>query len=141
MSVLARDGDLDLDALRKSLTEVAPDAVLDDHGTWLQRFIGLAENVQLIAAGIVTLVGFATIAIVIFATRAGMAIHHSTIEILHLIGAKDSFIASQFQRHFFWLGLKGGLIGMGIARPLAARPVAAFLRHGGRLHSQDGVVR
>jgi cell division transport system permease protein len=113
--VLGRDGDLDLDALRKSLIDVAPDAVLDDHGTWLQRFIGLAENVQLIAAGIVTLVGFATIAIVIFATRAGMAIHHSTIEILHLIGAKDSFIASQFQRHFFWLGLKGGLIGMGIA--------------------------
>ena len=47
-----------------------------------------------------TLVGLATVAIVIFATRAGMAIHHDTIEILHLIGAKDSFIASQFQRHF-----------------------------------------
>ena len=113
--VLSRDRDVDLDALSKKVTEVAPDAVLDDHGGWLQRFIDLAQNVQYLAAGIVTLVGLATVAIVIFATRAGMAIHHDTIEILHLIGAKDSFIASQFQRHFLLLGLKGGLIGVGVA--------------------------
>ena len=112
---LARDHAVDFDALRKSIKEVAPDAELDDHGTWLQRFISLAENIQFIAGGIVTLVGFATVAIVIFATRAGMAIHHDTIEILHLIGAKDSFIAAQFQRHFVWLGFKGGLIGLVVA--------------------------
>jgi cell division transport system permease protein len=109
---ISRDGTVDFDALEKSIKEVAPDAELDDHGTWLQRFIHLAENIQFIAGGIVTLVGLATVAIVIFATRAGMAIHHDTIEILHLIGAKDSFIANQFQRHFLWLGLKGGLIGL-----------------------------
>lgn len=109
---LSRDATVDFDALEKSIKKVAPDAELDDHGTWLQRFIHLAQNVQFIAGGIVTLVGLATVAIVIFATRAGMAIHHDTIEILHLIGAKDSFIAGQFQRHFLWLGLKGGLIGL-----------------------------
>jgi len=112
---LSRDQDVDLAALGKKIAAVAPDAELDDHGNWLQRFIDLAENMKLIAEGIVTLVGLATVAIVIFATRAGMAIHHDTIEILHLIGAKDSFIASQFQRHFLRLGLKGGLIGVGIA--------------------------
>jgi len=112
---LAAGSAVDLDGLAKKIGDVAPDAVLDDHGSWLQRFINLAENVKLIAAGIVTLVGLATVAIVIFATRAGMAIHHDTIEILHLIGAKDSFIASQFQRHFLRLGLKGGLIGVAIA--------------------------
>jgi cell division transport system permease protein len=112
---ISRDETIDFDALQKSIKEVAPDAEIDDHGTWLQRFISLAENIQFIAGGIVTLVGFATVAIVIFATRAGMAIHHDTIEILHLIGAKDSFIANQFQRHFLWLGLKGGLIGLVVA--------------------------
>ncbi len=112
---LSRNRTVDIDALRESIKKVAPDAELDDHGTWLQRFIHLAENIQFIAGGIVTLVGFATVAIVIFATRAGMAIHHDTIEILHLIGAKDSFIATQFQRHFVWLGFKGGLIGLVVA--------------------------
>jgi cell division transport system permease protein len=112
---LAASSSVDLDALAEKIRDVAPDAELDDHGSWLQRFINLAENAEFIAAGIVTLVGLATVAIVIFATRAGMAIHHDTIEILHLIGAKDSFIASQFQRHFLRLGLKGGLIGVAIA--------------------------
>src|SRR5262249_54134937 len=42
------------------------------------------------------------------------------IEVLHLIGAKDSFIAAHFQRHFLQLGLKGGLIGGGSAIALFA---------------------
>jgi Cell division protein len=42
------------------------------------------------------------------------------IEVLHLIGAKDSFIAGHFQRHFLLLGLEGGLIGGGSAIALFA---------------------
>ena len=34
---------------------------------------------------------------------------------LHFIGAPDSFIAGHFQRHFLWLGLKGGALGGGAA--------------------------
>jgi cell division transport system permease protein len=37
------------------------------------------------------------------------------VEVLHFIGASDSFIAGHFQRHFLWLGLKGGAIGGGAA--------------------------
>jgi len=42
------------------------------------------------------------------------------IEVLHLIGAKDNFIATHFQRHFLNLGLKGGLLGGGTAIALLA---------------------
>ena len=42
------------------------------------------------------------------------------IEVLHLIGAKDAFIAGHFQRHFLQLGLKGGLVGGGGALALFA---------------------
>jgi cell division transport system permease protein len=35
--------------------------------------------------------------------------------VLHFVGAEDTFIARQFQRHFLWLGLRGGLIGGGLA--------------------------
>jgi cell division transport system permease protein len=31
--------------------------------------------------------------------------------VLHLVGAKDAYIAAQFQRHFLTLGLKGGALG------------------------------
>jgi cell division transport system permease protein len=52
---------------------------------------------------------------VVFATRAAIATNRPVIEVLHLIGAKDSFIARHFQQHFLQLGLKGGLIGGGSA--------------------------
>ena len=47
----------------------------------------------------------------VFTARIGLAIHHSVIEILHLLGAQDAYIARQFQVHALWLGLRGGVIG------------------------------
>jgi cell division transport system permease protein len=35
--------------------------------------------------------------------------------VLHLVGAQDNYIAREFQRHFLRLGLKGALIGGGLA--------------------------
>jgi len=37
------------------------------------------------------------------------------VEVLHLIGAKNTFIAEHFQRRFLGLGLQGGAIGGGCA--------------------------
>jgi cell division transport system permease protein len=39
---------------------------------------------------------------------------------LHVVGAKDGFIAAEFQRHFLLVGLKGGAIGGIIAMLLFA---------------------
>jgi cell division transport system permease protein len=57
---------------------------------------------------------------VMFATRGAMAANRQIIEVLHIIGAKDGFIAAEFQRHFLLLGLKGGAIGGGAAMVLFA---------------------
>jgi cell division transport system permease protein len=48
---------------------------------------------------------------VTFATRGAMATNRPIVEVLHFIGARDGFIASEFQRHFLRLGLVGGAIG------------------------------
>jgi cell division transport system permease protein len=55
-----------------------------------------------------------------FATRGLMATNRQVIEVLHFIGAKNSFIAGHFQRHFLLLGLQGGAIGGGLALLLFA---------------------
>ena len=39
---------------------------------------------------------------------------------LHVVGAREGFIAGEFQRHFLLLGLKGGAIGGGAAVVLFA---------------------
>jgi cell division transport system permease protein len=49
-----------------------------------------------------------------FATRGAMAGNREIIEVLHFVGAADTFIAKQFQTHFMRLGSRGAAIG-GIA--------------------------
>src|SRR5204862_307804 len=61
--------------------------------------------------GIVILVIAATALAVAFATRGAMAGNREIVEVLHFVGATDSYIARQFQKHFLSLGLRGGGIG------------------------------
>ena len=70
---------------------------------------------MLAGIGILLLMLAATVLSVTFATRGAMATNRPIVEVLHFIGAKGGFIASQFQRHFLVLGLEGGLIGGGLA--------------------------
>ena len=116
-------------ALRTMLSNADPAAVLDDHGVWQDQLAGLIGALGAVASFIVALVGVATVGIVIFATRSGMAAHQEVIEVLHLIGARDVFIARQFQNLALSQGLRGGLIGivLGAATLWALSRAAAHL--------------
>jgi len=106
-----RDTTPDFAALRKALAEHVPSATLDDHRGWIDRMGIMAGTVVAAGLGVLVLVFAATILSVTFATRGAMATNRPIIEVLHFVGAKDAFIAGQFQRHFLLLGLKGGAIG------------------------------
>ncbi len=67
---------------------------------------------------------------VVFATRSGLSIHHRIIELLHLIGAQDGYIAKQFGRHNQRLAFFGALIGLLIALPVSALIAWLGLRAG-----------
>jgi cell division transport system permease protein len=105
----------DLAPLRKQLTERVAGASLDDHRAWIERMRTMAHTSVLGGLGVLALVLAATVLSVAFATRGAMAANRPIVEVLHFIGAKDGFIAGQFQRHFLALGLQGGMIGGGTA--------------------------
>jgi cell division transport system permease protein len=90
----------------------APGAVVDDHKKALDGLIALAHTVELVALSIVVLVALAAIATVVFITRTGLAIHAGSIELLHLIGDADGYVARQFQGQALELALRGGVIGL-----------------------------
>lgn len=125
------DAPPDLAALRTHLAAAAPGAELDDHRSWLGRLATLVLSIELTAMAIVALIGIAAVMTVVFTTRAGLAVHHAVIEVLHLIGARDRYIARQFERQALALGLRGGLVGLaltlltlaGIAKASAAMAV------------------
>ncbi len=106
---------VDLAGLRRKLASVAPEAQLDDHRLALLRLRGFAVELQrLIVAGMGVVAGLLVLTVV-FTARTGLAVHQPVIELLHLLGAPDRYIARQFQRHALWLGLRGGLIGAAAA--------------------------
>jgi len=101
----------DFDALRQQLTSAIPDASLDNHQAWADRLNTMASATVLIGLSIMALVMSATILTVVFATKGAMSSNQHIVEVLHFVGARDSYVADQFQRHFLILGLKGGTIG------------------------------
>lgn len=101
----------DFAALKAEMAERLPNAGLDDHRLWLGRLKVMANTLVLIGFVILALVLVATGLAVAFATRGAMAGTAHIIDVLHLVGAEDAYIAREFQRHFLRLGLKGGLIG------------------------------
>ena len=101
----------DLAGLRQVLREQVPGSSLDDHALWLSRLSTMANTVVGVGVALVVLVLVATALAVTFATRGAMAGNHKAVEILHFVGADDDFIAREFQRRFFKLGLRGSAVG------------------------------
>ncbi|MEX2311168.1 MAG: FtsX-like permease family protein [Rhodospirillales bacterium] len=114
---LADEAQFDLKAFTRALQLRVPEASVDDHRVWLQRLVKLIRTVQLIALSILFFIALATVGTVVFTTRTGLAVHKEAIEVLHLIGAQDSYIAGQFAGRAMMLGLKGGLIGIVLGLP------------------------
>jgi cell division transport system permease protein len=110
----------DLPQLRNMLTEQVPGAILDDHRGWIDRMRAMAGTAVAAGVTILILMIAATVLSVAFATRGAMATNKTVIEVLHFVGAKNGFIAGNFQRHFLLLGLQGGAIGGGAAIVLFA---------------------
>lgn len=102
----------DYAAIAAALETAAPGATLDSHQHWQRQILRTSGTLKLLGYAVLLLVSATTVAIVIFATRAAMASNRDTVEVLHMIGAQDDFIALEVQRHFLKLGLKAGLVGV-----------------------------
>lgn len=111
---------VDLETLGDRLATAVPGTTVDDHRVWLDRLLRLIRVVEVLAGVILALIGVACIGTVVFTTRTGMAIHREAIEVLHLIGAQDTYVASQFAGRALSLGMKGGGLGLLLAIPTLA---------------------
>jgi cell division transport system permease protein len=106
-----------LAAIRTSITAAAPQAVIDDHRVWLTRAMSLAQGFSAVALTIMALVAGALGLTVVFATRASLAEFAQVIEILHVVGAKDGYVAGQFSRRALVQSVLGGALGLALYAP------------------------
>ena len=101
----------DLSTLRSALATTVPQADLDDHRVWASRLGTMADAVVTLAAALFLLMIVAMGTAIGFATRGAVAGNREIVEVLHLVGASNAFIAKEFQAHFRRLGFRGAMIG------------------------------
>ncbi len=106
---------VDYDALKTKLQAVAPGASIDDHKKWVAQFSTFIKAMQMTLVFIAILIIVTTASIVIFACKTSLKIHRNTVNLLHRLGAFDTYIAAQFQNYAALITLKGSFIGSGIA--------------------------
>jgi len=102
---------IDYATLRGQLDSIIAGSELDNSRSWLGSVRDFARRVEgVITAGMLAVTAL-IVTVVIFTARIGLVIHRSVIELLHLLGAQDAYIARQFQVHALSIGLRGGVIG------------------------------
>lgn len=88
---------------------------MDDHVQWSRDIKRATDSAGLLGLGAVGLLMATAIAVIAFATHATMVARRDIVELLHLSGAKDSFISSLFEHRFLMLGVQAGTLGAFLA--------------------------
>lgn len=122
----------DAEGLRQRLTAEAPGAVLDDHTRWRRPLATAAGRLRLMGIVSILLIGTAMAAMITLAANAALAANAQVIEVLRLVGARDSYIVRAFVRRFTARALAGSAIGAlagmaGIALLPSADAAGGFL--------------
>ena len=115
---LDKSADIDFSKLAKDLAEVSPQASLDSHKLWLSKLIAFADGLKMIAMTVLLLVVAISAGAIFYTTQMSLGLHRYIIEILHVMGAKDAYIAQQYAHRMAWLGLSGGAWGILLAVPM-----------------------
>lgn len=103
----------DLAGLETALS-VVKGVHLDTHRKWEAELTRMARALSVLSYAILLLISVSAIAIVIFATRAVLQANRPIVDLLHLVGARDSYIARQIDGRFLRTGLLSGFIGVGL---------------------------
>jgi len=93
---------------------------VDDHALWMKEIVGAGRMARLAALACALLLAATAAAVIAFATRAAITAWREAVEVLHLAGADDGFIAELFMVRFARLGAWAGALGAAAAILIAA---------------------
>jgi cell division protein FtsX len=97
---------------------LAPYAKIDSHRIWLSHLVEISGGIQKTIFVILFLLILTTAFTVIYTTRSTLLVQESTLELLQLMGAKDSSISFGLALNSFKKGFCGALLGLLFALPI-----------------------
>ncbi len=105
----------DYDAMAQKLSDVSEYAAMDNHNLWLQKLIKFADALNTLAAVVLIIVALICGFSIYYATKTNLGMHKNIIEILHIMGAKDTYIAQQYAQKALSASLVSGVVGLLVA--------------------------
>lgn len=111
------DAEINYDEITLGLRKVTPNASIDNHRLWLSKLIKFASSLKTLALSVLVMVIAIGAFSIYYSARTSLNINMSSIEILHIIGARDQYIAKQYARSYGKIGFFAGVIGLLAAIP------------------------
>jgi cell division transport system permease protein len=118
IAVRLNDNSVETERLALRLNEFAPGTLVEGHGVWIRRLTVLARSLQACAGLALVLVAAVAAAVIAVATRSGLSARREAIEIVHGLGATDSYIAARFAGRATLMAAAGGTVGAALALPV-----------------------
>lgn len=107
-------------ALDQALKARDIDATVDDHSLWIKDIVRAGTWARAAAIGVFALTAAAAAAVIAFAARAVLETRREIVEVLHVAGARDGFIAGLLLRRFAAMAFVAGLAGAAGAAAVGA---------------------
>jgi cell division transport system permease protein len=114
---LKPNAELNYDEITRGLRLLTPNASIDNHRLWLNRLIKFATSLKTIALSILLMVIAICAFSIYYSARTSLNININSIEILHIVGATDDYIAKLYSKTYAKIGFFAGIAGLMIAIP------------------------
>lgn len=102
---------VDLAALDHDLSGLVPGTTIGDSGLLQRSQERLSTLFRSIAMGIGLVLVLGTAGIAVWITRLDLRLHGQAVDLLRSMGAKDRYIAQQFEHHALGRSLRGAFLG------------------------------
>lgn len=105
-----KDARIDLLSLTEKLLKISSGVKIHDHSNWYAPILKISNGLFFFSI-LLSILIFATVcATVIFIIKKTLNSHEDIVKILQLIGASNQYIASQFKRYYFSVGIKSSIM-------------------------------
>lgn len=104
--------------IKDDLAAQVPIAILDAHQVWLDNLITMADSFMKLTLFILVLLLATTAFTVSYSAKTSLWVHKKVINLVHMMGANDWTIASQYAGRIFKLTITGCFFGCLLAFPI-----------------------
>jgi cell division transport system permease protein len=106
---------VNLPNLQQQLELLDKNIRIASQGPWVSQFASALSLLQALVLMVAILLLICVTGMIVLVARTNLKLHFKTVGLLHMFGATDDYILTQFQWNSAWLAARGAMAGVGFA--------------------------